>query len=284
MRPARSRKWGLLQSSLLLSILATAPAWAQSIHDANCRLLAQSGTEPSSTGAQSNAGSDSTKQETSTSTSSVNSGSTGTSGKSSTEIGTETTSSTPGTTTQTTSSTSSMGAPTSTTTASTSSTSNASAANSTDPVQGPLYEKRKLVLSRIQAAKKQGTGISGYMAEYGRIEQMVKNGEPEASYGERLVSLQSGIDDQIKRSQILKTQHPTYTGTSVSSGSASSSQSGGGGGGGGGATFGGMSIDQLKAKYGDKVPPGVAEKLGSMSPEQRKELLQSDILKKFLNK
>jgi hypothetical protein len=201
-------------------------------------------------------------------------------------MGTETTSSTPGTTTQTTSSTSSMGgAPTtSTTTASTSSTSNASAANSTDPVQGPLYEKRKLVLSRIQAAKKQGTGISGYMAEYGRIEQMVKNGEPETNYGERLVSLQNGIDDQIKRSQILKTQHPTYTGTSASSGSASSSQSASGGGGGGGATFGGMSIDQLKAKYGDKVPPGVAEKLGSMSPEQRKELLQSDILKKFLNK
>jgi hypothetical protein len=155
-------------------------------------------------------------------------------------------------------------------------------------VQGPLLEKRKLILSKIQAAKKQGTGISGYMAEYGRIEQMVKNDEPEANYADRLASLQNAIDDQLKRSQLLKTQRPTYVGTSSSSSSSSSistnaSTSPGGGGSGGGA-LGGMSIDQLKAKYGDKVPPDIAEKLSSMSPEGRQKLLDSDFVKKFLGK
>jgi hypothetical protein len=154
-------------------------------------------------------------------------------------------------------------------------------------VQGPLLEKRKLVLSRIQAAKKQGTGISGYMAEYARIEQMVKNGEPEANYADRLSSLQNGVDEQLKRSQMLKTQRPTYSGISASSSSSSSvssSASSGGGRGSGGGPLGGMSLDQIKAKYGDKVPPDIADKLSSMSPEKKKELLNSDIVKKFLGK
>jgi hypothetical protein len=271
---ARSRKSRLLQASLLLSVLTSVPALAHSADEINGTLIAQNGMDTATPGAQSSSsGAESTRQETST--------------------GTEKPSSTPATTTQATTSTSSTSDTPSkgTTSASTSSTAptngpastsgtslTTSTANNTDPVQGPLLENRKLVLSRIQAAKKQGTGISGYMAEYGRIEQMVKNGEPEANYAERLSSLQSGIDEQLKRSQLLKTQHPTYSGISSSasssssvSSSASSGHSGGSSGGGGGG-FGGMSIDQLKAKYGDKVPSSVADKLKSMSPEQQKEL------------
>ena len=169
----------------------------------------------------------------------------------------------------------------------TTSTSIKTSASETAP--GPLLEKRKLVLARIMAAKKQGTGISGYLAEYGRIEDMVKAGQPTTAYQGRLDSLLSGIDEQLKRSQILKTQHPTgsFSPTSASSqgsagGSGSSGSHTGGGGGSGGISS--DTINQLKAKYGDKIPAGLGDKIGDMSPEQREKLLQSDLLKKFLSK
>lgn len=134
------------------------------------------------------------------------------------------------------------------------------------------------------AAKKQGIGIGGYLAEYNRIEDMVKAGQPETAYESRLTSLVTGIDEQIKRSQVLKTQHPVAISGSGSSASASAGGSAGFGGG-GGAGGGGLTpekISQLKAKYGDKIPPDIAEKLGNLSPEQKEKLMKSDLLKKFL--
>ena len=278
MRSVRLPKSRVLQASLLLSVLTSVPSFAYMQEQMSGTLIAQSTVESSSSSAQTSPGTGSTKQETSTTS--------------------ESSSPTQGSATQTTSTSSTSSAPaagaTSASTTSSGSTSTMSTStNSTDPAQGPLLDKRKLVLSKIQAAKKQGTGISGYMAEYERIEGMVKNGEPEANYADRLASLQNGIDDQLKRSQLLKTQRPTYVGTSSSSSSSSSGSSSSGGGGsgggghgghGGGGPMGGMSIEQLKAKYGDKVPPDIAEKLSSMSPETRQKLLDSDMLKKFLNK
>jgi hypothetical protein len=131
------------------------------------------------------------------------------------------------------------------------------------------------------AAKKQGIGIGGYLAEYNRIEDMVKAGQPESTYEGRLSSLVTGIDEQIKRSQVLKTQHPVTISGSGSSSSASGS-GGGFGAGGGGAGLNPEKLNQLKAKYGDKIPPDIAEKLGNLSPEQKEKLMKSDLLKKFL--
>jgi hypothetical protein len=250
MRSVRLPKSRVLQASLLLSVLTAVPSFAYSQEQIGGTLIAQSSVESSSSSAQTSPGASSTKQETSTTTESP---SPTQSAATQTTTSTSSTSSAPAA--------GSTGATTATTSTSTTSTS----ANSTDPAQGPLLDKRKLVLSKIQAAKKQGTGISGYMAEYERIEGMVKNGEPEANYADRLASLQNGIDDQLKRSQLLKTQRPTYVGTSSSSSSSSSvsSSSGGGGNGGGGGgqgggghgghggggPMGGMSLEQLKAKY-----------------------------------
>lgn len=162
-----------------------------------------------------------------------------------------------------------------------------SSGSGSETAPGPLLEKRKNALSRIMAAKKQGIGISGYLAEYNRIEDMVKAGQPETAYESRLTSLVSGIDEQIKRSAVLKTQHPVSTssssGSSVSSGSPGSGTGAGSSSGGGG--LGGLSnekLSQLKAKYGDKIPPDIAEKLGNLSPEQKERLMQSDMLKKLL--
>ncbi len=244
MRLTNSRNSGALQWGLLSALLVALPCLAESSHCINSQLLAQSGPDSSVQGAQSGntnlAKPDAPSAET---TSSV----TSSASESPTNMSIQ------------------------------SSTSDKS---TSDTVPGPLFEKRKLLLGRIQAAKKQGTGISGYMAEYGRIEQMVKAGEPESNYADRLDSLQNNIDEQIKRSQILKTQHPVYTAPPISSGSASASSVSHSGGG----SIGGMSIDQLKAKYGDKVPSGIAEKLGSMTPDQQRKLLDSDMVKKFLDK
>ncbi|HEY9756170.1 MAG TPA: hypothetical protein V6C97_13470 [Oculatellaceae cyanobacterium] len=172
--------------------------------------------------------------------------------------------------------------------ASTANTTSAGSGGETAP--GPLLEKRKNALSRIMAAKKQGIGISGYLAEYNRIEDMVKAGQPETAYESRLTSLVTGIDEQIKRSAVLKTQHPVSTssssGSSGSSGLSGASGSGpGSGGSSGGGGLGGLSnekLSQLKSKYGDKIPPDIAEKLGNLSPEQKERLMQSDMLKKLL--
>ena len=166
----------------------------------------------------------------------------------------------------------------------TTTTSATNSASATETAPGPLLEKRKLVLSKIMAAKKQGTGISGYLAEYNRIEDMVKGSQPTSAYEERLTSLQTGIDEQLKRSQLLKTQRPTapYTPSSSSGGSQASASHHGNSGAGGGISA--DTINDLKAKYGNKIPSDISSKIGDMSPEQREKLLNSDMLKKFLNK
>jgi hypothetical protein len=81
----------------------------------------------------------------------------------------------------------------------------------TNVAAGPLEDKRRAVLAQIMSAKNQGCGVGGYLNEFNRIEQMVKSGQPYGVVDERLERLRGNLDEQLKRAEILKTQHPVPT-------------------------------------------------------------------------
>jgi len=147
---------------------------------------------------------------------------------------------------------------------------------------GPLFEQRKSVLSKIMAAKSSGIGVTGYLSAFTFMEGMVRGGKPASAIQERLQSITHAIDEQMKRADVLKTQHPTAPTASQSGPAVSSAARSGGLGGLGG--LGGIdanTINQLKQKYGDKIPASLSD----IPPDK---LLNSDqgkeMLKKFLNK
>jgi hypothetical protein len=139
---------------------------------------------------------------------------------------------------------------------------------------GPFEAKRKLLLASIKVAKKQGFGITSYLKELNNIEQQVKEGNKSPQLEERIDSVAEGLQDQLKRSQILKTQRPgppIHSQASVSSGSGSA---------GGGNALSGLGggntsdmIQKLRAKYGDKIPPNIDPSM-----------LNSDTAKEFLKR
>jgi len=159
-----------------------------------------------------------------------------------------------------------------------------SAINS-DVVPGQLEEKRRWVLAQIMAAKSQGCGIAAYLGEFNRIEDMVKGGQPYAVVDERLDKLRGNLDEQLKRAQVLKVQRPVPAEPpppplppESSNSSASNPQKGGG-------ESQDRTIDQIKERFGNKLP-GDLGTLDNLSPELKDKFLKGDqgkdLLKKFL--
>jgi hypothetical protein len=111
---------------------------------------------------------------------------------------------------------------------------------------------------RIFNAKAQGIGIDAYLNAFAMLENSVKTGETEANLNKRIDSLNSSLDDQLKRSAVLKTQRPAPP-------VAASGFPAGGLGGGGNSSAGGTSdlIRKLQEKYGDQIPANLKDKLGA---------------------
>lgn len=164
------------------------------------------------------------------------------------------------------------------------------AAANADSASGPLVEpgpaedKRLALLGRIISAKDKGIGIDAYLSAFSALEQSVKGGESEAAILKRLESLNSSLDDQIKRSVILKTQRPAPPVAASSPPPSAMGRFVGAGGGGGDMLqqlkekYGGQIPDNLKDKLGGQLPDSIKDKLpaglGNMSPEQLKELVK----------
>lgn len=136
---------------------------------------------------------------------------------------------------------------------------------------GPAEDKRRNLLIRILSAKEKGIGIDAYLNAFGALEHSVKTGESEAALVKRIDSLNSSLDDQLKRSAILKTQRPAPPVAASSFPPSSSANSGGGSGGGGDV------LQQLKEKYGNQVPDNLKDKLGGQIPDSIKNQLPSGL-------
>ncbi|CAN5541073.1 hypothetical protein BH11CYA1_BH11CYA1_15100 [soil metagenome] len=122
---------------------------------------------------------------------------------------------------------------------------------------GPAEAKRTALVMRIFNAKAQGIGIDAYLSAFAMLENSVKAGETEANLNKRIDSLNSSLDDQLKRSAVLKTQRPAPP-------VAASGFPAGGLGSSGGSSLGGTSdlIRKLQEKYGDQIPANLKDKLG----------------------
>jgi hypothetical protein len=123
---------------------------------------------------------------------------------------------------------------------------------------GPAEAKRTALVLRIFNAKAQGIGIDAYLNAFAMLENSVKTGETEANLNKRIDSLNSSLDDQLKRSAVLKTQRPAPP-------VAASGFPAGGLGSGGSSSGGGTSdlIRKLQEKYGDQIPANLKDKLGA---------------------
>jgi hypothetical protein len=71
---------------------------------------------------------------------------------------------------------------------------------------GPSEDKRKALLGSIAVAKEKGIGITTYVAAFKALDQSVTSGAAEADITEKVASLQSTLDEQFKRSDIMKTE------------------------------------------------------------------------------
>lgn len=136
-------------------------------------------------------------------------------------------------------------------------------------VPGPLLEARKGLMEDIKKAKARGVGIAGYMTAFEAIEEQVKSGTPPEQITGRIESVKKSLADQLKRSDVLKTQKPIPPqGSQLSGGSSGGSPSSGPGAPGGGKAGTGSTdptIAKLKEKFGDipedQIPPGLKDKL-----------------------
>lgn len=141
---------------------------------------------------------------------------------------------------------------------------------------GPYEGKRKLLLASIKMAKKQGFGITAYLSELSKIEDQVKAGNTGPQLESRIDSIAEGLQDQLKRSQVLKTQHPTAGGGSYHSSSSSTSVSTSDSGRPHRSTD--QLINELRQKYGDKIPSGMD------NAELKEKLMKSDMAKEYLKR
>ncbi len=74
---------------------------------------------------------------------------------------------------------------------------------------GPLTEARSELLRSIYKAKECGIGITGYMKAFEYIEDMAAKSEQEDAIQKRIDSLKLGLDEQLTRSEALKTEAAT---------------------------------------------------------------------------
>lgn len=148
-------------------------------------------------------------------------------------------------------------------------------------VPGPFMAERAAVLVKIARAKQLNFGIGGYLMAFNMLQDSIKAGASEADVKKRLDSISSGIDDQLARSKVLKTQVLPHTGGMPGGGAISTAgakPSGGAGGGG---------VDQLLQKYGNKLPADVdkdalLKRLGKegVTPNN---INPDDLMKKYAN-
>jgi hypothetical protein len=110
---------------------------------------------------------------------------------------------------------------------------------------GAFEQERGALLQKILRAKQQGCGVSSYMAEFGRIQDAVASGQPEAPIQQRIGSLSKALDDQLERSKVLKVQRIPPSQSSFASPGGPMSGPGGGN---------GPNIDQLMKQYGNRIP------------------------------
>lgn len=150
----------------------------------------------------------------------------------------------------------------------------AAAANDGPLVEpGPAEARRTALVMRIFNAKSQGIGIDAYLNAFAMLENSVKSGETEANLNKRIDSLNSSLDDQLKRSAVLKTQRPAPP-------VAASGFPAGGLGSAGGSSAGGTSdlIRKLQEKYGDQIPGNLKDKLGGgQIPENLKDKIPAGL-------
>lgn len=133
---------------------------------------------------------------------------------------------------------------------------------------GPLLDARKSLMEDIKKAKARGVGIAGYMTAFQAIEEQVKAGTPTEQITPRIDSVKRSLADQLKRSDVLKTQKPIPPqGSQLSGGGGISTSVGSSAPSGGGAGKGSTdpTIAKLKEKFGDipedQIPAGLKDKL-----------------------
>lgn len=73
---------------------------------------------------------------------------------------------------------------------------------------GPLEDQRERLYATIMTAKNYGFGTTAYLNAFNSLEDSVKAGAAEKDIKVRLDSIVRGLDEQLKRSQELKTQKP----------------------------------------------------------------------------
>jgi hypothetical protein len=150
----------------------------------------------------------------------------------------------------------------------------AAAASNDGPLvePGPAEAKRTALVLRIFNAKAQGIGIDAYLNAFAMLENSVKTGETEANLNKRIDSLNSSLDDQLKRSAVLKTQRPAppVAASGFPAGGLGSASS----------SSGGTSdlIRKLQEKYGDQIPPNLKDKLsGGQIPDNLKDKIPAGL-------
>lgn len=154
------------------------------------------------------------------------------------------------------------------------STAPSAAASSDGPLvePGPAEAKRTALVLRIFNAKAQGIGIDAYLNAFAMLENSVKTGETEANLNKRIDSLNSSLDDQLKRSAVLKTQRPAppVAASGFPAGGLGSASS----------SAGGTSdlIRKLQEKYGDQIPANLKDKLsGGQIPDNLKDKIPAGL-------
>jgi hypothetical protein len=133
---------------------------------------------------------------------------------------------------------------------------------------GPGESQRKALLARIMEAKAKGIGITNYMMAFQALDQSVKSGDASADILKRVDSLNVSLDEQFKRSAVLKVQKlppPVAASPQTSPLGAIA---------GGGSKGSGDTMKDLQAKYGDKIPPELKDKLGS-DPSKLMDMLKN---------
>lgn len=72
--------------------------------------------------------------------------------------------------------------------------------------KGPFLKEREELKEKIEIARSNGVGVKNYLAAFTYIESMVKNNAEEEEIARRLDALSNSLDEQFKRSKILKIQ------------------------------------------------------------------------------
>lgn len=170
-------------------------------------------------------------------------------------------------------------------------TSNSAAASATRPLAGqptenqvspgPLEPERRRLLETIMTAKQYGFGITAYLSAFQSLDDRVKASAPASEIKGRLDSIVGGLDEQLKRSKMLKTQRPAPP-IAASSQSPSAMEDSGKT---GGLNLSGASTDELINKvkekwFGGQIPDSIKKKIpagfdpNSLNSETAKELLK----------